>query len=134
MRSPFENMPPVVKNLLIINIILFLPVLFWGNDVIEKFGVFYFDSPLFKPWQLITQMFLHGGWLHIMFNMFALYSFGTAMEYIMGSKRFFNFYFISRLKFYIKSRISFFIPLAFKLFAAAEKSLSVFAPNLLMRI
>jgi len=97
MRSPFENMPPVVKNLLIINIILFLPVLFWGNDVIEKFGVFYFDSPLFKPWQLITHMFLHGGWLHIMFNMFALYSFGTAMEYIMGSKRFFNFYFICGL-------------------------------------
>ena len=94
MQSPFANLPPVVKNLLIINIILFLPVLFWGSDVIGRFGVFYFDSPFFKPWQLITHMFLHGGWLHIIFNMFALYSFGTAIEYIMGSKRFFNFYFI----------------------------------------
>jgi membrane associated rhomboid family serine protease len=94
MQSPFANLPPVVKNLLIINIICFLPVLFWGNIVIEKLGIYYFDSPLFRPWQLVSYMFLHGGWAHIIFNMFALYSFGTAIEYIMGSKRFFNFYFI----------------------------------------
>lgn len=102
MRSPFENMPPVVKNLLIINILCFLPSLFYSRNfadpgfdpVASMFGVYYFDSPLFKPWQLVTYMFLHGGWAHIIFNMFALYSFGTAIEYIMGSKRFFNFYFI----------------------------------------
>jgi rhomboid-like protein len=94
MQSPFANLPPVVKNLLIINIICFLPVLFWGQPVIANFGVYYFNSPFFKPWQLITYMFLHGGWAHILFNMFALYSFGAALEYIMGSKRFFNFYFI----------------------------------------
>ena len=94
MQSPFANLPPVVKNLLIINIICFLPVLFWGDRVIANFGVYYFNSPFFKPWQLITYMFLHGGWAHILFNMFALYSFGGAIEYIMGSKRFFNFYFI----------------------------------------
>jgi membrane associated rhomboid family serine protease len=100
MQSPFSNLPPVVKNLLIINIICFLPSLFYSHNfagydpVGANFGVYYFDSPLFKPWQLVTYMFLHGGWMHIIFNMFALYSFGTAVEYIMGSKRFFNFYFI----------------------------------------
>lgn len=94
MQSPFANLPPVVKNLLIINIICFLPVLFWGKIVIVDYGVYYFNSPFFKPWQIITHMFLHSGWPHIFFNMFALYSFGSALEYIMGSKRFFNFYFI----------------------------------------
>ena len=102
MQSPFANLPPVVKNLLIINIICFLPSLFYSNNfahpgfdpVADMFGAHYFDSPMFKPWQLLTYMFLHGSWMHIIFNMFALYSFGTAIEYVMGSKRFFNFYFI----------------------------------------
>lgn len=102
MQSPFANMPPVVKNLLIINIICFLPSLFYSNNfaqpgydpVADLFGAHYFDSPMFKPWQLVTYMFLHGSWMHIIFNMFALYSFGTTIEYVMGSKRFFNFYFI----------------------------------------
>ena len=101
-QSPFANMPPVVKNLLIINIICFLPSLFYSHGfaqegfdpVASAFGVYYFDSPHFRVWQPLTYMFLHGGWMHIIFNMFALYSFGTAIEYIMGSKRFFNFYFI----------------------------------------
>jgi membrane associated rhomboid family serine protease len=105
MQSPFSNMPPVVKNLLIINCICFLPSLYYshnfsdpGFDPMAKlFGVYYFNSPEFKPWQIITHMFIHGGWAHIIFNMFALYSFGTAVEYIMGSKRFFNFYFICGL-------------------------------------
>jgi membrane associated rhomboid family serine protease len=104
MQSPLANMPPVVKNLLIINIICFLPSLYYshgfaGNSdpVAEAFGVYYFDSPHFRPWQIITYMFLHGGWAHIIFNMFALYSFGTVIEYIMGSKRFLAFYFICGL-------------------------------------
>jgi membrane associated rhomboid family serine protease len=102
MQSPFANLPPVVKNLLIINIICFLPSLYFSHGFADPnfdpvgsmFGVYYFASPLFKPWQLVTYMFLHGGWMHIIFNMFALYSFGPFIEYIMGSKRFFNFYFI----------------------------------------
>jgi rhomboid-like protein len=102
MQSPFANMPPVVKNLLIINIICFLPSLFYSHNfaipgydpVAERYGVHYFNSHKFESYQLITYMFLHGGWMHIIFNMFALYSFGTAIEYVMGSKRFFNFYFI----------------------------------------
>ncbi|GAA4100937.1 rhomboid family intramembrane serine protease [Mucilaginibacter panaciglaebae] len=101
MQSPFSNLPPVLKNLLIINILCFIPSLYYSHGfsgvadpVGEHFGVYYFNSPMFRPWQLITYMFLHGGWEHIIFNMFALYSFGAILEYTMTSQRFLAFYFI----------------------------------------
>ncbi|MDN5285355.1 MAG: Rhomboid-like protein [Mucilaginibacter sp.] len=98
-QSPFANIPPVVKNLLIINIICFIPFIVFSDQVynglvIRNFGMFYLNSPYFKPWQIVSYMFLHGGWGHIFFNMFALFSFGPIVEYAMGSKKFFNFYFI----------------------------------------
>jgi len=98
MQSPFANISPVVKNLLIINIICFLPFIFFQGQydslVVSHFALFYYGSPLFKPWQILTYMFLHGGWAHILFNMFALFSFGPILEYTVGSKKFFNLYFI----------------------------------------
>jgi len=101
MQSPFSNLPPVLKNLLIINILCFIPSLYYSHGfsgvadpVGEHFGVYYFNSPMFRPWQLITYMFLHGGWEHIIFNMFALYSFGAILEYTMTSQKFLAFYFI----------------------------------------
>jgi len=97
--SPFANIPPVVKNLLIINIIFFIATLLFekggSSPLVEWLGVYYFDSPHFRIWQVITYMFMHGGFAHILFNMFALFTFGTALEYIMGSKRFLNFYLIT---------------------------------------
>lgn len=99
-QSFFANIPPVVKNLLIINIIFFIATLVFENMGIQLayyLGAFYFNSPFFKVWQPITYMFMHGGWAHIFFNMFALYMFGPAIEYFMGSKRFFNYYFITGL-------------------------------------
>jgi membrane associated rhomboid family serine protease len=101
MQSPFANLPPVSKNLLIINILCFLPFLLFNSSMSASFynsvSAHYFDSPLFKPWQPITYMFFHGGWMHIIFNMFALYSFGSVLEYSMGSKKFISFYFICGL-------------------------------------
>lgn len=98
MQSPFANLSPVVKNLLIINVICFLPFLLLNPAMVDTIynltSAHYFDSHLFKPWQPITYMFMHGGWAHIIFNMFALYSFGSIVEYQMGSKRFVFFYFI----------------------------------------
>lgn len=99
MASPFSNISPVVKNLLIINLICFIPYIALNDEayaklVVTNFGVFYFNSPLFRPWQIITYMFIHGGWEHILFNMFALFSFGPILEYTIGSKKFFNLYFI----------------------------------------
>jgi len=98
-QSPFANLTPVVKNLLILNIICFIPFIVLSDEgyqrlVVYHVGVFYFNSPFFKPWQIITYMFFHGGWMHILFNMFALFSFGPILEYAIGPKRFFNLYFI----------------------------------------
>jgi membrane associated rhomboid family serine protease len=97
MQSPFANMPPVVKNLLIINIIFFIATYALSQfvNLTALLAVFYPDSPFFKPWQVITYMFMHGGFTHIFFNMFALFSFGPMLEYTMGSKKFFNYYFIT---------------------------------------
>jgi membrane associated rhomboid family serine protease len=98
-QSPFANLTPVVKNLLIINIIFFLA--YWLIDhqsprgpVTRLFGEYYFDALRFKPWQFISYMFMHGGFEHILFNMFALFSFGPILEYTIGPKKFLNFYFI----------------------------------------
>src|SRR5579862_9680790 len=95
-QSPFANLTPVVKNLLIINVIFFIASLVLSDKIalISTLPVYYFDSPLFRPWQIITYMFMHGGWEHIFFNMFALFMFGPILEYSLGSKRFFNLYFI----------------------------------------
>jgi len=89
----FSNISSVVKNLLIINIICF-----FGANIFDYslrfFGVFYPDSPFFKIWQVITYMFMHGGFNHLFFNMFALFMFGSVIERVLGSRRFINFYFI----------------------------------------
>ncbi|MBD1394004.1 rhomboid family intramembrane serine protease [Mucilaginibacter glaciei] len=97
MQSPFANVPPVTKNLLIINIIFFIATYALGQyiDLTKILAAYYPLSPLFRPWQIITYMFMHGGFAHIFFNMFALFSFGPMLEYTLGSKRFFNYYFIT---------------------------------------
>ena len=68
-----------------------------GIYLVKLLGVYYFDSPNFHIWQVITYMFMHGGFAHIAFNMFALFTFGSTLEYTMGSKRFLNFYLITGL-------------------------------------
>ena len=98
--NPFANIPTVVKNLLIINIIFYVATLMFGGPLMTQvLGVHYFDGPNFRIWQVITYMFMHdySSLFHIMFNMFALYTFGSSLEYIMGSKRFLNFYLITGL-------------------------------------
>ncbi|WP_207535438.1 rhomboid family intramembrane serine protease [Desertivirga arenae] len=101
--SPLDNIPPVVKNLLIINVIFFIATLVIrrGGDMIlvDLLGVHYFDSPKFRIWQPISYMFMHSptDYFHILFNMFALYSLGAAIEYVLGSKRFLNFYLLTGL-------------------------------------
>jgi rhomboid-like protein len=98
--SPFANIPTVVKNLLIINVIFYIATLMFGGPMMTQvLGVHYFDSPDFRIWQVITYTFMHdySSLFHIMFNMFALYTFGSSIEFMMGSKRFLNFYLITGL-------------------------------------
>lgn len=95
-RGGFLNLPPVVKTLLIINIALFA-LRFLVPDSIMHLAVFSFKSDFFRPYQLITHMFMHGNFWHLFFNMFALYMFGRILEEVWGSKRFFIYYFFTGL-------------------------------------
>jgi len=97
-RSLFQNIPPVVKNLILINVILLLASFAFNNMGINLnriLGLYYFQSSQFKPYQLVTHMFMHGGLAHLFFNMFALYMFGRVLEQVWGSKRFFVYYFFT---------------------------------------
>lgn len=96
MNNLFGNLPTVTKNLLIINIICFIGSMIFSQAT-NFFGVFYPDSPFFKIWQVITYMFMHGGFAHIFFNMFALVMFGGVIERILGPKKFLNYYLICGL-------------------------------------
>ncbi|MBV2226354.1 MULTISPECIES: rhomboid family intramembrane serine protease [Sphingobacterium] len=96
MNNLFGNLPTVTKNLLIINIICFIGSMIFSHAT-NFFGVFYPDSPFFKIWQVITYMFMHGGFAHIFFNMFALVMFGGVIERILGPKKFLNYYLICGL-------------------------------------
>jgi len=91
--------PPVIKNLIIINALIYLAQATMGQQVDLKlqdlFGLHDLHSPLFRPHQLITYMFLHGGWDHLFFNMFALWMFGAVLENYWGAKRFLVFYVVS---------------------------------------
>jgi len=91
-RSPLANIPPIVKNLLLINGIMLLATYVFGDVMYDKLGLFYPASPSFRPYQFITHMFMHGNFVHLFFNMYALFMFGCALEYVWGSKRFFLFY------------------------------------------
>lgn len=88
-------MPPVVKNLIMINVLMYLITAITGNFMYENFALFYFKSPFFKPYQLVTHMFMHGGFTHILFNMYTLYIFGCVLERVWGSQKFLFYYFVT---------------------------------------
>ncbi len=94
-QSFFQNIPPVVKNLLIINVLIwaFMALLPAAESFFDRnLALYYFYSPAFKPFQLFSYMFLHGGFMHLFFNMFALVMFGRTIEMTMGSARFLFYY------------------------------------------
>jgi membrane associated rhomboid family serine protease len=94
-----NSLPPVVKNLLIANVVVFLAQFVSEQQGYQlAFNTFFALQPIqsgdFKIWQLVTHMFMHGGIWHIVFNMFGLWMFGSILENHWGSKRFFQFYMI----------------------------------------
>ena len=99
--SSFRILPPVVKNLLIINGIFYLATIIaeqkFNYDLSDFLGLHYFGSEKFRPHQIITYMFMHGGFSHIFFNMFALWMFGNALENYWGGKKFLIFYVVCGL-------------------------------------
>lgn len=91
------NITPVVKNLIIINIIVFVAQQFFASTgrQLEEYGALWQTyTGNFKVWQLVTYMFMHADIFHILFNMYGLYIFGTELEGLWGSKRFLEFYMI----------------------------------------
>lgn len=83
---------PTVKQLLIINILFFIGTEIVGEQAYIYLSLFFFENAKFQFWQPLTHMFMHGGIMHIAFNMFALYSFGSALEHFWGGKKFLFFY------------------------------------------
>ena len=90
-----NSIPPVTKNLLIINVLCFFASLAFashGIDFDKMFGLHFFLASGFRPWQLFTYMFMHASWQHLFFNMFAVWMFGRIIEQTMGRNRFLFYY------------------------------------------
>jgi len=91
------NMPPVTKNIIIINVLFFLAMYVtprYGIDLTQTMGLHFFMASDFKIYQLLTYMFMHGNFAHILFNMFAVWMFGRIVESAWGSRRFLIYYLI----------------------------------------
>ena len=99
-RPVLGNIPPVVKNLIIINVLLMIATWVLGNmniDLVEYLGLHYPGSDKFRLHQIFTHMFMHGGLTHIFFNMFALFMFGRVLESVWGPRRFLIYYLVTGL-------------------------------------
>jgi membrane associated rhomboid family serine protease len=99
--NSFQRTTPIVLNLIIINaLVYFIQIMFDGSNqatildqqVTKEIALYPYQTSYFKPYQLVTHMFAHGGFFHLFFNMFVLWMFGTMLEKLWGPKRFLIFY------------------------------------------
>ena len=95
--SASQRITPVVLNLIIINALVYFAQTVSGQGSADLFALHHYKSVYFQPYQVVTHMFMHGGFFHLLFNMFALWMFGTMVERVWGPKRFLIFYFICGL-------------------------------------
>lgn len=92
-----NNLPTITKNLLIINVLCFFGGVVarrYGIDLNDVLGLHFFMASDFKPFQLVTYMFMHADFQHIFFNMFAVWMFGRTLEMVLGAKRFLTYYMV----------------------------------------
>ena len=96
---PSQKIPAIVLNLIIINAIVFVAQLVFDSSfgLTNILALYPYNSGLFKPYQLVTHMFAHGGFMHILFNMYALWIFGSVLERMWGPKKFLIFYLVCGL-------------------------------------
>lgn len=95
--NPYFRTPPAVQNLIIANIVIYIAcaLLPTAGYFLHEYGqLYWFSNPQFHSWQFISYMFLHSGFGHLFFNMFALWMFGRTFEYEVGSQRFMLYYFV----------------------------------------
>jgi membrane associated rhomboid family serine protease len=119
------NSAPITKNLILINVVMLLGTMAFKSayniDLTDVLGMHYYASDNFHPYQLFTYMFMHGGFTHLFFNMFALYMFGKVLEQVWGSKRFLFFYIFTALgAVVVHSLVSYFM------FSRIESALTAF--------
>jgi len=96
----FNQLPQVTKNIILLNIMFFLATFvlqMQGIDLTASLGAHVVNTPLFKPYQIVTHFFMHGGFFHILFNMYLFAILGAYLEHIWGPKRFFVFYIATAL-------------------------------------
>lgn len=95
----FQILPPVIKNLIVINVLLFLLkkviAQYSGINLDYVLGLFHWDSPYFRIWQPLTHIFMHFDFSHLLFNMLALWMFGNTIENVLGRNRFIILYFVA---------------------------------------
>ena len=91
------GIPEVTRNIIAINVLLFVATIYSGDTMYEYLALFNYKSNYFHGWQMITHMFMHGSFTHLLFNMFGLYMFGSRLEQMWGAKRYINFYLITGL-------------------------------------
>ena len=96
---PSQRTTPVVLNLIIINALVFVAQMVFDStwELTNRMALYSYNSGLFEPYQLVTHMFAHGGFFHILFNMYALWMFGSVLERVWGPKRFLIFYLVCGL-------------------------------------
>lgn len=87
-----RNVPDIVKHLIVINIIFYVATYLMGDVVYDWFSLYFPKSENFGLWQFVTHMFMHGGLMHIFFNMYALYAFGSPLEQMWGKQKFLFFF------------------------------------------
>jgi len=97
MSNPLQNIPVVTRNLLYVNIIMYVATLINENFMVGTFAMFFPTSPYFHWWQPVTHMFMHGGFWHIFFNMYTLVMFGMVVERVLGTQKYLIFYFVTGL-------------------------------------
>ena len=86
-----------IKHLLIINILFFVATNLYGEQMVQWFALWFPDNSNFGFWQILSHMFMHGGFMHILFNMYALWAFGSPLERMWGRNKFLFFYFSAGL-------------------------------------
>lgn len=92
-----RNLPPAVKNIIIINALIMVMITLKESFMLENFALYFPTSPFFRIWQPLTYMFMHGGFGHLFFNMYSLFIFGSVLERVWGTKKFLLFYFVTGL-------------------------------------
>lgn len=92
--NSMQKTTPIVLNLIIINALVFVAQMVLDKTMgfTNTIALYPYDSGLFEPYQLVTHMFAHGGFFHILFNMYALWMFGSVLERVWGPKKFLIFY------------------------------------------